>query len=171
MGGATCRVRVTTGAKPSCFYRLPKLQKIRWFLTAAAYWRRNIKASLRCSEMTNPRHPRPWNAVVLKRTHENNRSDFVHVLPAFVSKCMEGGKRGRSADMAHKYASLPPIGMHGCDLPPQNLQAPSPSKIKDWQYAEPVVSPRDQWSAGTTHARVGPLMTAYWEGLGAELRI
>jgi hypothetical protein len=71
IGGAICRVRVTTGAKPSCFYRLQKLPKIRWSLTAAAYWRRNIKASLRCSEMTNPRRHRPWKAVVLKRTHES----------------------------------------------------------------------------------------------------
>jgi hypothetical protein len=69
--GASCRVRVTTGAKPSCFYRLPRLQKIRWFQTAAACWRRNTKASLLCLEMTNPRRHWPGKAVILKRTHKS----------------------------------------------------------------------------------------------------
>jgi hypothetical protein len=63
-------VRVTTGVKRSCFYRLPKLQKVRWFLIAAASWRRSTKASLLCSEMTNPRRHRPWKSVVPKRTLE-----------------------------------------------------------------------------------------------------
>jgi Protein of unknown function (DUF2924) len=35
-----------------------------------------------------------------------------------------------------------------------NLQAHSPPKNENRQYLEPVVSPADQWSAGTTLARV-----------------
>ena len=47
-------MRVTTGVKPSCSYRLPQQQKIQWFLTAAAYWQKSTKVSLLCSEMASP---------------------------------------------------------------------------------------------------------------------